>query len=107
VFTCTSYHGYDTVDFLSVDPRFGGDDALRKLVDEAHRRGIRVLLDFVPNHISADHPWFRSAQRGGPERDWFFFDDRGGYQMFFSSATMPKVNLDHPGARAAMLDVAS
>jgi hypothetical protein len=107
VFTCASYHGYDAIDMMSIDPRFGGDEALAELVTEAHERGIRVLLDLVPNHISIEHPWFQSALDGGPERDWFFFDDRGGYQMFFSSATMPKVNLDHPDARAAMLDVAA
>jgi hypothetical protein len=106
IFTCHSYHGYDTVDMKSVDKRFGGDEALRRLVTAAHDRGIRVLLDFVPNHISHDHPWFRDAAGGGPKRDWFFIEDDGSYQMFFSSHTMPKVNLDHPEARAAMLEVA-
>ena len=106
IFTCHSYHGYDTVDMMSVDERFGGDDALRRLVTAAHERGIRVLLDFVPNHISHEHPWFADAIGGGPKRDWFFIEGDGSYQMFFRSHTMPKVNLDHPDARAAMLDVA-
>lgn len=106
IFTCSSYHGYDTTDMLSVDARFGGDDALRTLIAEAHARGIRIVLDLVPNHISREHPWFTSAEAGGPEREWFFFNDDGSYQMFFSSVTMPKLNLDHPDARAAMLEVA-
>ena len=106
IFTCNSYHGYDTVDMMSVDERFGGDEALRRLVNAAHGRNIRVLLDFVPNHISHVHPWFREAIDGGPKREWFFIEDDGSYQMFFTSHTMPKVNLDHPGARSAMLDVA-
>lgn len=107
VFTCHSYHGYDAIDLKTIDPRFGGDEALADLVEAAHDRGIRVLLDLVPNHISQRHPWFTSAQADGPERDWFFFNDDGSYLMFFGSVSMPKVNLDHPHARAAMLDVAA
>ncbi len=107
VFTCHSYHGYDAIDLKTIDPRFGGDGALRELVDQAHEKGIRVLLDLVPNHISHRHPWFVSARSGGPEREWFFIDDDGSYLSFFTSKTMPKVNLDHPQARAAMLDVAA
>jgi glycosidase len=106
IFTCHSYHGYDTVDMMSVDERFGGEEALRRLVTAAHKKGIRILLDFVPNHISHNHPWFREALDGGATRDWFFIEDDGSYQMFFRSHTMPKLNLDHPDARAAMLDVA-
>jgi hypothetical protein len=106
IFTCHSYHGYDTVDMMSVDERFGGDDALRRLVTAAHEKDMRILLDFVPNHISHEHPWFREAINGGPKRDWFFIEDDGSYQMFFTAHTMPKMNLDHPGAREAMIDVA-
>lgn len=107
IFTCASYHGYDAVDLYSVDERFGGDAALADLVASAHARDMRIVLDLVPNHISRDHPWFRSAVEGGPEREWFFFNADGTYQMFFSSVTMPKVNLDHPEARAAMIDAAA
>lgn len=107
IFTCASYHGYDAIDLKSVDPRFGGDDGLRRLIEAAHDRGIRIVLDLVPNHISRDHPWFESALSGGPERDWFYFEADGSYQMFFWSVTMPKVNLDHPDARAAMIDAAA
>ncbi|MEN8240130.1 MAG: alpha-amylase family glycosyl hydrolase [Actinomycetota bacterium] len=106
IFTCNSYHGYDTADMKSVDERFGGDEALRRLVTAAHDRDIRIILDFVPNHISHEHPWFRDAIDGGPKRDWFFIEDDGSYQKFFTAHTMPKVNLDNPDARAAMLDVA-
>ena len=106
-FTCHSYHGYDTVDFKHIDPRFGGDEALRSLIDDAHDLGIRILLDLVPNHISDKHPWFQSALAGGPERDWFTFASDGSYLTFFNTQSMPKVNLDHPDAREAMLDIAT
>lgn len=101
-----SYHGYDVVDLTSVDPRFGGDEALADLVADAHGHGIRVVLDFVPNHISSEHPWFLEATAGGEKRDWFFFRPDGSYDMFFTSHTMPKVNLDHPDARRAMVEAA-
>ncbi len=60
-----AYHGYWPVDSYSVDPRFGDLELLRKLVRTAHERGIRVLLDFIANHVHKDHPFFRE------HRDWF------------------------------------
>ncbi|MGH8936497.1 MAG: alpha-amylase family glycosyl hydrolase [Acidimicrobiia bacterium] len=105
VFACTSYHGYDVEDLRSVDPRFGGDRALADLVEAAHRAGLRVVLDLVPNHLSHRHPWFQEALSGGPKRDWFFFR-RDGYDTFFGSRGLPKLNLDHPAARRAMIEAA-
>ena len=60
--------GYDVSDHTTVDPIFGGDAAFDRLVDEAHRRGIRVILDLVMNHTSDQHAWFQSsrASRDGP-----------------------------------------
>lgn len=55
-----SYHGYWPVSTDTVEPRFGGEEALDELVAEAHVRGIRVLLDVVPNHVHLQHPWYRS-----------------------------------------------
>ena len=106
VFTCHSYHGYDSLDYHSVDPRFGGEGAFRRLIDEVHRRDMKILMDIVPNHVSSNHEWFRSALAGGPERDWFDIDGNGTYQSFFSAQSMPKLMLDHPDARQAMINVA-
>jgi glycosidase len=78
-------------------------------VREAHARGIRVLLDFVCNHVSHQHPIFLSAaaDTASPRRDWFYFDDSEvGYRTFFGTATMPKVNLGHPDARRWMIETA-
>ena len=58
-----SYHGYDVVDYYHVDPRYGTDDDFRNLVAEAHKRGIHVIVDFVPNHTGSQNPWFQSALR--------------------------------------------
>ncbi|OLD46284.1 MAG: hypothetical protein AUI48_09425 [Chloroflexi bacterium 13_1_40CM_2_68_14] len=70
-----SYHGYDHEDFLAVEPRYGGDAALVRLVQAAHSRGMRVLLDFVPNHTGRGHHLFRDAI----EHD----TDAAGYYRFW------------------------
>jgi cyclomaltodextrinase / maltogenic alpha-amylase / neopullulanase len=106
IFSCVNYHGYDATDLYSVDERFGGDGALARLVAGAHDRGIRVVLDLVPNHVSDRHPWFEDARAGGPTKDWFRFREDGSYDCFFGNPGMPKVDLDHPGAREAMIAAA-
>jgi alpha-amylase len=68
-----SYHGYDVVDYYHVDPRYGTDDDFRNLVTEAHKRGIHIIVDFVPNHTGSQNPWFQAALRdpASPYRDWY------------------------------------
>ena len=69
--------GYDVADYRDVDPIFGSLADLDALVAQAHRRGIRVLLDFVPNHTSDRHPWFVESRssRVNPRRDWYIWRD--------------------------------
>jgi alpha-glucosidase len=69
--------GYDVADYCDVDPSFGTLADLDALVAEAGRRGIRVLMDLVPNHTSIEHPWFRAARssRDDPKRDWYVWAD--------------------------------
>ncbi len=105
-----SNHGYDVADYERIEPRLGGEEALHALVEGAHRRGIRVLLDLVCNHISNEHPIFAEAQasESSPCRDWFDFDPRfpHGYRSFFNVKNMPKINLEHPDAREWMIRMA-
>jgi glycosidase len=70
-----SYHGYDVTDYYRVNPEYGTNDDFKRLVAEAHRRGIHVLVDMVLNHSSAEHPYFRSAalRADSPYRDWYLF----------------------------------
>ena len=62
-----SYHGYDVTDYFEVNPQYGDIALMKRLVSEAHRRGIRVILDFVPNHASSRHPLFLRAAAAGPD----------------------------------------
>ena len=68
-----SYHGYDVADYYRVDREYGSNEDFRRLVAEAHRRGIRVLVDLVLNHASNEHPYFQAALRdsSSPYRPWF------------------------------------
>jgi len=89
IFASPSYHGYDTTDYTAIAPAYGSLDDLRRLLDEAHRRGMRVLLDLVLNHTSSEHPWFREARSSfGPHRDWYLWrgDDPGWTQPWGGTA---------------------
>jgi alpha-amylase len=70
-----SYHGYDVVDYYNVDREYGTNDDFKRLMSEAHRRGIHVLVDMVLNHSSSEHPWFLEAARdpNSPHRGWYQF----------------------------------
>ncbi len=69
--------GYDISDYCDVDPLFGTLADIDALIAEAHQRGLRVLLDFVPNHTSDQHPWFVESRssRDNPKRDWYIWRD--------------------------------
>ncbi len=73
--------GYDVSDHTTVDPLFGTDADLDHLVGEAHRRGLRVILDLVMNHTSDRHAWFQAsrASRDGPYADWYLWRDPLGF----------------------------
>lgn len=124
--------GYDISDYVAIDPRFGTLADFDRLLDAAHQRGIKMLLDLVPNHTSDEHPWFLAARssREHPQRDWYIWRDPapdggppnnwdsyfGGPAWTFDPATgqyylhlfdpkQPDLNWRNPKVRAAMLDV--
>jgi glycosidase len=119
-----SYHGYDVVDYFQVDEEYGTEEDFKRLIDEAHDRGIRVVVDLVLNHTSSDHPWFQDARN--PEsslRDWYIWseDDPGfrgpwGQQVWHYSGGeyfygifwegMPDLNYENPEVTDAMLESA-
>lgn len=108
IFPSPTPHGYDATDFFHVEPRLGGEDALHAVVEAAHKRGIRVILDLAINHISNQHPRFVEAHgsTSSPYRSWFHFDDpESGYRTFFGVRSMPQVNVHEPAAREWLLDI--
>jgi glycosidase len=109
VFKTTAYHGYHITDYYSTDERFGTEQELRSLIDQLHRRGIRVILDFVPNHCSVHHPIFQEAytDRKSKYRSWFYFGRwNNKYLCFLDFQDLPKINLDFPAARNYMIEAA-
>jgi alpha-glucosidase len=69
--------GYDVSDYCNIDPRFGTLEQFDALVREMHERGLRVILDFIPNHTSDQHPWFLESKssRTNAKRDWYIWRD--------------------------------
>ena len=63
----SSYHGYATTDYYKVDPRFGTNAEYRQLIDEAHKKGLKVVMDMIFNHCGFEHPWVADM----PSNDWF------------------------------------
>lgn len=110
IFASPTPHGYDATDLFRVEPRFGSNEDLKELIASAHARGIRILLDFVPNHWSNEHPTFQSAQTNpdSPYRNWYIWRNYPDeYEAFFDVKTMPKINLSQGSpARAHLLDAA-
>lgn len=72
-----SYHGYDVVDYYTIDPDYGTNEDFRELIDAAHRRGIKVIVDLVLNHTSSEHPWFEDAMldENSPYRDYYIWSE--------------------------------
>lgn len=105
-----TYHKYGATDFYGVDPGFGTEADLRALIDDAHARGMHVLVDFVGNHCSDEHPYFVDARTNpsSPYRDWFVWDDdaSGGYVSFFGGGELPHIRHNHPDARRYVIDLA-
>jgi glycosidase len=117
-----SYHGYDVSDYYRVKREYGTNDDFRQLVTEAHKRGIRVLVDMVINHMSDKHPYFQEALRDtssryramfrwspsrGPNNrwggnNWHKSPLRDEYYYGFFSTRMPDLNFEQPLALAEM-----
>jgi alpha-glucosidase len=118
--------GYDISDYCGIDPLFGTMADFDTLLAEAHGRGLRLILDFVPNHTSDQHPWFLESRssRENPKRDWYIWRDEpnnwtsnfGGSAWEFDAATgqyyyhsflkqQPDLNWRNPAVAEAMFDV--
>ena len=121
IFSSAANHRYHTFDFYQVDPLLGGNEALRELLDEAHKRDIRIVLDGVFNHASRGFWQFHHIlETGGnsPYIDWFVIQDLPlrpyqhskknpiNYQSWWDNAALPEFNTDNPAVRAYIFDIA-
>lgn len=68
-------HGYDPVNYYKINSIFGDEILLKKLINEAHKRGIKLIYDFMPNHCSTKHKWFLDSMQDKDKRDWFVWND--------------------------------
>ncbi|MBE2195267.1 MAG: DUF3459 domain-containing protein [Anaerolinea sp.] len=109
IFPSPSHHGYDSTNFRTIEPRLGSKSDLKALVSEMRSRGMRLILDFVPNHTSNKHPFFEAAQANpdSPYRKYYnFSSDSSHYDTFFGVETLPKINNENPAARRYVIDSA-
>jgi cyclomaltodextrinase / maltogenic alpha-amylase / neopullulanase len=107
IFPSPSHHGYDATDLFDIEPRLGTKRDLRILLDESHRRNMRILLDLVPNHVSNLHPTFQSAlaDKDSSYHNWYTFTNwPEKYCSFFDVPDLPQLNLRDPSTRQHMLD---
>ncbi|MEY5130549.1 MAG: hypothetical protein RL734_616 [Bacteroidota bacterium] len=129
-----TYHKYDVIDYRAIDPEYGTIDDMKRLVNEAHKRDISILMDYVVNHTSTQHPWFKSAMLNpaSPLRDYYVWveesethrwqaqpynpglpwqwhrvdstDASKGRYYGFFWREMPDLNFDNPDVRKSMID---
>jgi glycosidase len=103
-----SHHGYDHEDFFAVEPRYGGESALKRLVATAHERGLRVLLDFVPNHTGRGHHLFREAiEQGGEAAEFYrFWQWPHYYRCFYDHIVLPELDTGSRRVRSYLVEAA-
>lgn len=125
IFKSPSNHKYDTEDYFEIDPHFGDKKLFKKLVDEAHKRGIKVMLDAVFNHIGDQSPQWQDVIKNGKDSkyaDWFHinkfpvsytptdnfeFSSDATYETFDYTPHMPKLNTANPEVQEYLLSIAT
>ncbi|MBW3633006.1 MAG: alpha-amylase [Chloroflexi bacterium] len=105
--TLPDLFGYEVTDYFDVRAEYGTKDDFRALVEAAHERGIRVLMDFVPNHTSAEHPYFQDALANGEASTYWDYYDRdpgGNPTHYFGWTHLPNLNFDNPEVQRFMME---
>ncbi|KAK5127322.1 hypothetical protein LTR85_006661 [Meristemomyces frigidus] len=122
--------GYDISDYRAIHPDFGTMDDWERMIDEAHRTGLKVIMDLVVNHTSDQHEWFQDAKDGEAKKDWYVWRDKnedgkepnnwgaifGGscwewsdklqqYYLHVFDVSQPDLNWENPAVREAVWDV--
>ncbi len=112
-----SYHGYDILNYYAVNQEYGTMDDFKNLLNEAHKRDIRIIIDLVINHTSSQHPWFRDANTNPDSsyRDYYIWvnepgtgnwhQGQNGYYYGFFWGGMPDLNYNNPSVTDAILKI--
>src|SRR5215207_584316 len=111
-----SYHGYDVLNYYAVNPQYGTMDDFKNLLNEAHTKDIKIIIDFVPNHTSSQHPFFVDANSNtnSEYRDWYVWSNdagdhwhqgNGGYYYGYFWSGMPDLNYRNPEVTDQMFEV--
>lgn len=120
-----SYHGYDVTNYREIESDYGTNEDFKEFIAEAHKRGIKVIIDYVMNHSSSENPWFRDSKNPSNEkRDWYVWEDTnpGGngpwgqnvwhqssgdyyYGLFWGG--MPDLNYETPAVKEEMFDIST
>jgi len=115
IFDSGSAHGYDTHDYMKVSPKFGTEEDLQQLLNEAHKRGMRVIFDFVPNHTGLGFWAFQDVVKKGKDStywDWYFIHqwpftpgDPSAYEAWWGVGSLPKLNTGNPQVKEYLFKV--
>lgn len=124
VYQSSAYHGYAATDYYNIQPDYGDNETFHRLVSEAHKRGIYVIVDLALNHTSQNHPWFvdSASDPQAEHRDWYvwsttdpgwlgpdkqavWFERNGAYFYALFGSALPDLNLRNPVVTSQMLDV--
>jgi glycosidase len=103
-------YGYAVVDYFELRHSYGTKEDFHRLVQEAHARGIRVLMDFVPNHSSDQHPYYQDTLKNGensPYWDFYDRDENGQVTHYFTWTNLPNLNYDNPEVQRMMTEAFS
>lgn len=122
IYPSQTYHKYDILDYKAIDPKFGTIEDFKQLIEESHKRGIKIILDMVFNHTAYDHPWFKAALKGEepyvnyyrieetldlqeyPTRNaWKNASGKFYYAWFWEK--MPELNLENEAVREEIRDI--
>ncbi|MFL5731476.1 MAG: alpha-amylase family glycosyl hydrolase [Cytophagaceae bacterium] len=119
-----SYHGYDVTDYRTIEHDYGTNADFQTLITEAHKRGIKVIIDYVMNHTSSQHPWFQSSANSlSNKRDWYVWQNSNpgttgpwGQQVWYAKngayyygifwSEMPDLNYTTQAVKDTMFDIA-
>lgn len=116
LFASGSAHGYDTHDLREISPKFGDTALMKQVIEQAHQLGMKLIFDYVPNHVGLGFWAFQDAVKNGPQSaywDWFGIKrwpftpgDASAYDTYMGVGSLPKLKTTHPQVQQHLLEVA-